>query len=275
MDDAWLATLAGKDYLFPTDWGAITWMNNLLYPVVIGVTFAARRARGLVHAGETGLVAGCLALVAVFLATLPLVASRVALLVQLQVSRVFWMADLLAVLYTIWWLADSGRQAGGAPATARDRRPALVFAVIALAATMRGGYVLYAEHAGRPFVSANLPDDAWTDVGAYLRRETPIGTHVLVDPNHAWRFGTSLRVVAARDVFIENVKDEAMSMYDRPMAQRLAERRLALGDFAQRTPAELQALAHRFGLDVVVSERDLDLPELYRNPEFRVYRLTP
>jgi len=71
------------------------------------------------------------------------------------------------------------------------------------------------------------------------------------------------------------VKDEAMSMYDRRMAQRLAERRLALGEFDQRTPADLQALAGRFGLDVVVAEHDLTLPELYRNPQFRVYRLTP
>jgi len=82
-------------------------------------------------------------------------------------------------------------------------------------------------------------------------------------------------VLAARDVFLENVKDEAISMYDRRMAQRVAERRLALGDFERRTAPELLALARRFELDVVVSERDLALPELYRNQQFRVYRLTP
>ncbi|MEO5820119.1 MAG: hypothetical protein ABIT71_06400, partial [Vicinamibacteraceae bacterium] len=109
----------------------------------------------------------------------------------------------------------------------------------------------------------------------FLRRATPPSTHVLADPNHAWRFGTSLRVLAARDVFLENVKDEAMSMYDRRMAQRIAERRVALGDFEARTESELQALSRRYDLDVVVSERDLRLPELYRNSRFRVYRLKP
>jgi hypothetical protein len=59
------------------------------------------------------------------------------------------------------------------------------------------------------------------------------------------------------------------------MAQRIAERRLALGDFEQRTAPELLALGRRFDLDVVISERDLALPEIYRNPQFRVYRLAP
>ena len=283
MDDAWLATLASKDYLFPNQWDAGPWLANMLYPVVIGATFAARRARGLVRPGEAGLVAGCLALVAVFLAALPLIAGRVALLVQLQVSRVFWMADLLATVYLIWWLVDSppsllrsfGGRAGATASVAAGRRAVLVVAALAVLATVRGVYVLRVEHPGRPLLTAGLPADPWTDVGAWLQRRTPAGTHVLADPNHAWKFGTSLRVVAARDVFIENVKDEAMSMYDRRMAQRLAERRLALGDFDRRTPADLQALAGRFGLDVVIAEHELALPELYRNAQFRVYRLTP
>jgi hypothetical protein len=282
MDEAWLATLAGKDYLFPNEWDAGPWLANLLSPVIIGVSFSARRARGRLRPGETGLVAGCLALVAVFAAALPLIAQHVALLVQLQVSRVFWMADLLATVYAIWWLADGsaaptvGAAGAAAPPTAgRRARAVLVVAALAVLATVRGVYVLRVEHPGRPLLTPGLPADPWTDVGAWLQRHTPVGTHVLADPNHAWKFGTSLRVVAARDVFIENVKDEAMSMYDRRMARRLAERRLALGDFDRKTPAELQALAGRFGLDVVIAEHDLPLPELYRNPQFRVYRLTP
>jgi hypothetical protein len=59
------------------------------------------------------------------------------------------------------------------------------------------------------------------------------------------------------------------------MAARLVERRGVLGDFATRTPAELRDLGRRYALDVVVAERDLALPELYRNDRFRVYRLTP
>ena len=139
----------------------------------------------------------------------------------------------------------------------------------------RGGYAMRVEHPERALFAVSAPADAWTDVSGYLRRATPPDTHVLADPDHAWRFGTSLRVLAARDVFLENVKDEAMSMYDRRMAQRVAERRLALGDFEARTAGDLQALGRRYDLQVVVSERDLSLPELYRNDRFRVYRLTP
>jgi hypothetical protein len=273
MDDAWVATLAGKDYLFATAWGAVPWILNLSYPLVIGITFLARRDRGLVRAGELGLVVGCLALVAVFFLTLPLVAARVAVAVQLQVSRVFWMADLLAVLYVVWWIAEARRVSDGVLQEGRRQRLACA-AMVAFAAA-RGSYTLVVEHPERPVVSLYAPRDAWSDVSAYLRDATPPATHVLVDPDHALRFGSSLRVLAERDVFLENVKDEAMSMYDRRMAQRIAERRTALGDFDDRTALELQALGRRYALDVVVSERDLGLPELYRNTRFRVYRLTP
>jgi hypothetical protein len=274
MDDAWLATLASKDYLFATDWGPVPWLLNVAYPVVIAVTFLARRRRGLVRPGEAGLVAGCLVLVAAFALTLPLVAAHVAVAVQLQVSRVFWMADLLAMLGAVWWLAESGRAAPGARSIA-SRRPQWAFAALAALAIARGGYAMFLEHPERSIFAVSAPADPWTDVSGYLRRSTPPDTHVLADPDHAWRFGSSLRVLAARDVFLENIKDEAMSMYDRRMAQRVAERRVALGDFEQRTAPELVALGRRFELDVVVSERNLPLPEMYRNTQFRVYRLTP
>jgi hypothetical protein len=277
MDDAWLATLAGKDYLFATDWGPLPWLLNTAYPLVIFLTFAARRSRGLLQPGERGLVIGCLTLVAIFFLTLPLVAGRVAFAVQLQISRVFWMADLLALLGVVWWIAEAGAReaAGAAPAPRRLSRPAWAALALALAAALRGSYALWIEHPERPLVAIAAPADAWADVNGYLRRATPPETHVLADPNHAWRFGASVRVLAARDVFLENVKDEAMSIYSRRMAQRTAERQATLGDFEARTAPELQALGRRFALDVVVSERELALPELYRNPRFRVYRLTP
>jgi hypothetical protein len=275
MDDAWLSTLAGKDYLFATDWGIVPWVLNAAYPVLIVTTFLARRRRGLTQPGELGLVVGCLALVAVFFLTLPLVAMHVAFAVQLQISRVFWMADLLAMLGIVWWLSEAGpvRERDAAPLRATRHRWA--FAAVAAFALGRGSYAMRVEHPERPLVALSAPADAWSDVTSYLRRATPPGTHVLADPDHALRFGTSVRVLAARDVFLENVKDEAISMYDRRMAQRVAERRLALGDFEQRTAPELIALGRRFDLDVVVSERELALPELYRNQQFKVYRLTP
>jgi hypothetical protein len=277
MDEAWLATLAGKDYLFATDWGPLPWIFNVSYPVVIAATFLARRRRGLLVPGETGVVVGCLALVAIFFVTLPFVAAKIAAAVQLQISRVFWMADLLAVLGAVWWLAEATRRPAAAAASSANRpwRPALVFALVATFALARGSYALWVEHPERSLIALRAPADAWTDVSTYLRRETGPSTHVLADPNHAWRFGTSLRVLAARDVFLENVKDEAMSMYDRRMAQRIAERRAALGTFEERSAPELLALGRRFSLDVVVAEHDLALPELYRNARFRVYRLTP
>ena len=275
MDDAWLSTLAGKDYLFATDWGVVPWVLNGAYPVVIVATFLARRRRGLTQPGELGLVAGCLALIAVFAATLPLIALQVAVAVQLQISRVFWMADVLAMLGIVWWLAEARPAAAGRDAARAATRPRWAFAAAAAFALGRGSYAMVVEHPERPLFALSAPADAWSDVSSYLRRDTAADTHVLADPNHALRFGTSLRVLAARDVFLENVKDEAMSMYDRKMAQRVAERRLALGDFEARTAGELQALGQRFDLQVVVSERELALPELYRNQQFRVYRLTP
>ena len=276
MDDAWLATLAGKDYLFATDWGVVPWALNAGYAVLIVATFLARRRRGLTRPGELGLVAGCLALLAVFVVTLPLVAARVAVAVQLQISRVFWMADLLAMLGVVWWLAEARLGAAAREAApVGTTRPRWAFAALAALAVGRGSYAMRVEHPERALFAVSAPADAWTDVSSYLRRATPPDTHVLADPDHAWRFGTSLRVLAARDVFLENVKDEAMSMYDRRMAQRVAERRLALGDFEARTAGDLQALGRRYDLQVVVSERDLSLPELYRNDRFRVYRLTP
>ena len=142
--------------------------------------------------------------------------------------------------------APGGGQPGGG--TGAATRPRWAFAAAAAFALGRGSYAMLVEHPERPLFALSAPADAWSDVSGYLRRDTPADTHVLADPNHALRFGTSLRVLAARDVFLENVKDEAMSMYDRRMAQRVAERRLALGDFEERTAGELQALGRRFDL---------------------------
>ena len=47
MDEAWAATLADKDYVFPTAWAAGTWLLNLLYPVVIAGSFLDAARRGV------------------------------------------------------------------------------------------------------------------------------------------------------------------------------------------------------------------------------------
>ena len=152
MDDAWLSTLAGKDYLFATDWGVVPWVLNGAYPVVIVATFLARRRRGLTQPGELGLVAGCLALIAVFAATLPLVAAHVAVAVQLQISRVFWMADVVAMLGIVWWLAEARPAAASREAARAATRPRWAFAAAAAFALGRGSYAMLVEHPERAAV---------------------------------------------------------------------------------------------------------------------------
>jgi hypothetical protein len=272
LDAAWEATLADKDYVFPTAWTIGTWVVNLLAPAVIAGAFALRVRRQVTLPREAGVVFGCLALVVVFVASLPFIAARVAVAVQLQVSRVFWMADVLATLYLVWWICEG---LSVSPARVRSPLRARVVALVLLAAaSVRGWYVLRVEHPGRPFAQAALPADAWTDASAWLRA-TPAHSHVLADPGHAWRYGTSLRVSAARDVFLEDVKDGSIGMYDRNIALRVAERRAAIGDFAEATPERLRDLAARYDLDYLVSERPLPLTEVYRNDRFRIYRLKP
>jgi hypothetical protein len=271
MDDAWLGVLEGKDYLFATRWGADMWALAVLYTVVPAVAFAVRRSLGAARPREGAIVLGLCALIALFLVTLPFVAARVALAVQFQVSRVFWMLDITATIYAVWALADAGR----APTRAASQRRAVAVACVLLClAAGRGAWVMWAEHPRRPVVQVGLPQDDWQDAMAWLRRQ-PAATHVLADPSHAWRYPTSVRVAAGRDVYLEEVKDTAMAMYSRRVAMRVAERIGAIGDFGALTPASARALAGRFGLDLLVTERALDLPVAYRNARFSIYRLTP
>jgi hypothetical protein len=98
---------------------------------------------------------------------------------------------------------------------------------------------------------------------------------VLADPGHSWKFGTSVRVSAERDVFLEDVKDSALAIYSRSVAARVVERSTAIGDFSQLTPDRALALASQYDLDVLVTVADLDLPVVYRNAQFRIYSLQP
>jgi len=66
-----------------------------------------------------------------------------------------------------------------------------------------------------------------------------------------------------------------MAMYSRRVAMRVAERIGALGDFNGLTPDSARAIAARYDLDYLVTERALDLPVAYRNARFNVYRLRP
>jgi hypothetical protein len=217
MDERWMAAFAEKDYIFPTAWDLEAWALHLIYPVIIVFASRARRRAGVAHPNEAGIVAGCLALIGIFLVTLPFVAMRSALVVQLQISRVFWMADLLAVAYVIWAIAEGRRGAAAAHPGPIWRAQALAV-VLALVAAGRGWYVLAVEHPGRPLVELDLPADDWTDASRWLRTHTPKDAQVLAAPGHAFKYGTTVRVSAERDVFLDDVKDAAIAFYDRKIA---------------------------------------------------------
>lgn len=261
MDSAWLQAVATKDYLFPHEWPAYAWIFNLLPAVLCGMVLA--RARDL-RAELRGLLAGALALTLFFLATLPFVTMRYALAVQMQIPRVFWLVELTLLLAAAVLLARVPR-----PATARG--VAALFVVLSIA---RGGAVLFGEKDGR-LVSIALPADDWTDAQRWLRVNTPPGAHVLADPDHAWRYGSSVRVGAERDLFHEDVKDSALAMYDRAVALRVVERRAATSGFPMKSTDGIRALARAHDLDYLVSDETLDLPVVYENATFRVYALNP
>jgi hypothetical protein len=283
MDPRWASVLAGKDYVFPFDWTFAFWAVNFGYVAVIIAIYRYRRRRGIALPGEGGLVVGAMALVCVFLVSWPLMRAWVALALQLQTSRVFWMLDLFASFYLAWLLADPSTQMGhpGRPSTLDVRsgqavtgaRKVLVASVIAVAAS-RGLYVMLFEHRGTPLVSIHLPSDNWTDAMNWIRR-TPKSSHVLADPGHAWKYGTSVRVAGERDVYLEDVKDTALALYSRDVAMRVLGRIQDAGGFNTITPDRALALASQYDLNYLVIDHDMNLPLAYRNPGFRVYLLLP
>jgi hypothetical protein len=191
----------------------------------------------------------------------------VAIAVQLQVSRIFWMLDLLAAVYLVWLAVEARR-----PLDARGTVRRGIVVAVAAAAAMRGAYVMRAEGADAPVVRVGLPGDPWGDAMGWMTR-TPTSAHVLADPAHAWKYGSSVRVAGERDVYLEEVKDVAMAMYDRDIAVRVAERVRDLGDFDRLTPDTARALAVRYDLDYLVADRPIALPVVYRNSRFWVYAL--
>ncbi len=282
MDAAWVRPFAAKDYVFPTAWPASAWLVNLLLPVVIVGVVAWRRRIGIAARWETGMAAGTVALTALFLASLPLIAGRLALAVQLQTSRIFWVLDLFAVLAVTWLAAEGGRRAtaapgrsGGSPTAMAGWRPAAVAVTLLVASAARGTYIMLVEHPERPFVQARLEDTAWVRIGGWIAARTPVDTYVLADPDHDWKFGHSMRLTARRDVLVEGVKDAAVSLYDRDVATRVQARIDAIGDFSDLDAVEARDLARRFDLDVLVIDRDLPLRELHRDGRFRIYELEP
>lgn len=261
MDASWLEAVATKDYLFPHAWPVYAWLLNLLPAALCGLLLA--RARDL-SAELRGLLVGSLALTAFFLVTLPLVTMRYALAVQMQIPRVFWLVELTALL-------GLAAVASRAPHVTAARVVAIFLIVLS---TARAGVVLFSEKDGR-LATIGLPADDWTAAQRWLRDHTPRDAHVLADPDHAWRYGSSVRVGAERDVFHEDVKDSALAMYDRDVALRVVERRARTSGFPSLSVDEIRALAHDFDLDYLISDESLALPIVYENATFRIYALEP
>ena len=267
MDPAWMAVLSERDYLYPTDWAAGTWAVNAIAPVVVALMFVWRRRLGLAGRAEAGVVLGAAALLVAFTASLPFIAARVALAVQLQTSRVLWQIEAVAIVYLVWALCEApwGN-------VAPRRRQLAAAAMLAVLSTVRGAYILRVEH-DHALVRAGLPQTAWQRAADWIRGHTPADTHVLADPDHAHRYGVSFRIAGQRDVFLERAKDAAIAIYSRSLAMQIAERREALGDFYDLTPTELAALDRRYDLDYVITEQRLPLPLARSEGVLHIYRL--
>lgn len=259
MDALWLEAVAGKDSLFATEWPVWAWTANL---AMVGILWWAHRRRGsrdLARPEDAAVVWGATALAALFLITLPLVVARVALPVQLQIPRVFWLVDAVATIYVIGAI--------------RSERIATVLAAALLALSAgRAVYVLGIEHPERRLFAIHAGESSWESAMRWLRQQPP-GTHVLADSGHAWKYGTSVRVSARRDVFVEDVKDSAIAIYSRDVAARYVERMEALGDFGSLTADRALGLAREYELDYLVTETDMALPLAYRNEQFSIYAL--
>lgn len=264
MDSEWLAAIADKTYLFPLEWSPISWIVNAGYLAAIVFVFRRRAAAGLLAARERALVAGCLSLAALFCVALFFNAARVALAIQLQPARVFWMLDFLAVVYGIWLFAE-----GAAPSV---RRAQAVAAVLLAASIVRGAYVMRVLFPDRALAQIHLPDDDWGRAMAWARG-TAVDSGWLASPLHAAEYGTSVRMAAGRDVFVEALKDQALGMYDRRIAIRTRDRLAEFGATDTLTTARARALASGYDLDYFVTFHIHDLPVAFESGELRIYRL--
>jgi len=268
MDPAWTAAFSGRDYVFPTSsWSVGTWLALLVAPAIVLAVSLWRQRTGDRSAAEGAIVVGALSLLGIYLLSLPLIAARVALAVQLQTSRVFWPLEFLATAYVVWVLAEAPWTA--TPARTRAR---ILTAVLLVAAATRGFYVLRIEH-HNPLVAIWPPETDWRRLGRWIAAATPHDAHFLDHPEHVYRYGSSFRVVAQRDVLLEVVKDRAMAIYSREAAVRLEERLEAVGDVAVLDERRIMTLANRYDLDYMVTERELNFRLVHQEGALRLYAL--
>ena len=264
MDAVWIDALGGRNFIFANEWPLWAWAANLGLLAALWGAHIVRVRRGTASARDAGLVWGATALVGLFLVTLPLVVAHVALAVQFQFSRVFWIVDFLATLYVIAAIGESMR-----------RTQIVTLGVVLLAVSgARATYIMWSEHVERRLFQVSLVPSPWMDAMHWIAGQ-PLNVHIVAAPNHSFKYGVSVRVAAWRDVLLEDDKDSAVAMYSRPIAERVVERRNALADFSSLTAASALELGTRFGVDYLVTEAALPLREVYRNSQFKIYALRP
>ena len=144
MDAVWLQAVASKDSLFASQWPPWAWLANLALLALLWWAHRRRQRLGQATAEDDALIWGATALVAFFLLTLPLVVARFAFPVQLQISRVFWLVDVLTTIYLLSLLID--RRAARAVAIA-----------LVLVSVARGAYIMLVERPDRALFS-RTPD---------------------------------------------------------------------------------------------------------------------
>jgi hypothetical protein len=267
MDADWLAVLASRKYLFPDRWPLGAWLICGGYVLAIAFAAGRRRNAGCLTPRERGLLGGAAALLGIVILMLPPLLVRSALAVQLQPLRVFWILDLFAIVSLIWLIAEC-RPLQGA------RAPAALALVLLAFSCMRGVYFMTIRYPERSIAAIAPPPDAWQDAMRWAR-STDVRSHWLADPDHAFLYGSSLRVSGRRDVFLDASKDPAVALYDRALAMRVAERSRALADFGTLTVDRVRELARRYDLDYLITEAVLPLPLAYHNARFNVYSLWP
>jgi hypothetical protein len=265
IDGAWLEVIGTKDSLFPTDWPAWAWIANLALPAALLMIHSWRGRLGTRTTEDDALMNGSIALTALFVITLPLVAARWTFPTQLQISRVFWLLDFLALMYGVALLAELSRQ--------RRWRATLAAtaAAVLVASVARGAFVMLSEYPERRVFQITLPTSDWTAAMTWLAAQ-PVDVHVLAHPGHALLYGSSVRVAAHRDVVLEDSKDSAVALYSREMALRVGERRASLADFDQLSSDRAAALSRQYEVDYLVTAgAPLAFPVAYANPSFRIY----
>ena len=265
MDADWLAVIADRDYLFPLAWPVDVWVTNLIAVPVIVFCWRKRVRARLTVAGETPIVVGALALAVLFFAWLPLSAAHVAIAVQMQVTRVFWMIDFLGTIYLVWAIAEG-------TAGVLGRRAAVAAAVILALSAGRGIYGCFIQFPDRRVLAMDIQHPDWRNAMAWARTTDP-GSAWLADPHHAALYGSTVRAAGHRDVLIDLLKDPAIAMYDRAIAMRLADRQRALATLAWDTPDGARALARRYGLDYLVIDRPMELPLAHQAGSLFIYRI--